>query len=59
MAFVDRHWKSKDKLFDIGKPVLVFQKKIGASREVTIQMDWSILDCQYVQRYVPSRYISR
>ena len=24
-AFVDRHQKSKEKLFDIGKPVLVFQ----------------------------------
>mgnify|MGYP000391440532 CR=1 FL=1 len=30
MAFVDRHWKSKDKLFDIGKPVLVFQTKMGS-----------------------------
>mgnify|MGYP007129906108 CR=1 FL=1 len=28
-AFVDQHWKSKEKLFDIGKSVLMFQTKIG------------------------------
>ena len=28
-AFVDRHRKSKDNLFAIGKPVLVFQTNMG------------------------------
>ena len=29
-AFVNRHKKSKEKLFEIGKPVLVFQTKMGS-----------------------------
>ena len=32
-AFVDRHRKSKENLFDIGKPVLVFQTKMGSMPE--------------------------
>ena len=32
-AFVDRHRKSKEKLFDIGKLVLVFQTKMGSMLE--------------------------
>ena len=29
-AFVDPHWNSKKNLFDIGKPVLVFETKMGS-----------------------------
>ena len=29
-AFVDRHRKNKDNLFEIGKPMLVFQTKMGS-----------------------------
>ena len=29
-AFVDRHWQGKENLFDISRPVLVFQTKMDA-----------------------------
>ena len=32
-AFVDPHWNSKKNLFDIGKPVLVFETKMGSMPE--------------------------
>ena len=32
-AFVDRHQNSKEKLFDIGRPILVFQTKMGSMPE--------------------------
>ena len=28
-AFVDRHWRGNEKEFEIGKPVLVFQTRMG------------------------------
>ena len=47
-AFVDRHRKGNEKNFSIGKPVLVFQTRMGSV------LDLIILDYKGVQRVLPT-----
>ena len=59
-AFVDRHRRGNEKEFEVGKPVLLFQTRMGNMLgKITISVDRTVLDHQGVQWVVSAWYVVR